>query len=103
MMKFMTFITYEAEKTAAIAAAGDKITSKPPKGFKLLNNYACMSAPFPVPPNTIVSVTISEAENAEVLAAVTYPLLLAGATISRVPLMEVPAGASVKIEKKLRR
>jgi hypothetical protein len=101
-MKFMTFVTYDAAKVAEIAAAADKIMAKPPKGYKVLSNYACMSPPFPVPPNTTVSVTITEFENAEAMAAVTYPLLLAGATIHRVPLMEVPVGAAVKTEKKLR-
>jgi hypothetical protein len=102
-MKFMTFITYDAAKVAEISAVADKMMAKPPKGYNVLSNYACMSPPFPVPPNTLVSVSITDFDNAEALAAVTYPLQLAGATIHRVPLMEVPVGAAVKTERKYRR
>jgi len=50
----------------------------------------------------MVSFFIAEAESAEALAAVSYPTILAGATIHRVPILEMPVGAMGKEEKKYR-
>lgn len=101
--RFLTFFSYEATKTAEMATAGDKVNSNLPKGTKILASYVCLSPPFPVPPNTLVNVTITEVDNAEAMAATSYPLLLAGATISRVPIMEVQPKTAAKTEKKYRR
>jgi hypothetical protein len=102
-MRFLTFFSYEATKTAEIAAVGDKVNANLPKGSKILASYVCLSPPFPVPPNTLVSFSIGEVDNAEAMAATSYPLMLAGATISRVPIMEVPIKSEAKTEKKYRR
>jgi len=94
---------YDAAKTAEIAAASDKIWASPPPGIKPLASYVCLGMPFPgIPPNSLVTVGIGEAESDEALAAVTYPLMLAGATIHRVPILEVPIGGGVEAEKKYR-
>jgi hypothetical protein len=61
-----------------------------------------MCVPFDVPPNSLVSVTISESDSAETMAARVYPLMLAGATINIIPLLEVPVTGGVKAEKKYR-
>jgi len=100
-MKFLSFSMYDVAKTAEVAAAGDKVVNTP--GVKVLGQYVCLAIPFPgVPPNTLVTCSITEAESAEVLAAVSYPLMLAGATVHRVPIMEVPMGAGAETEKKFR-
>ncbi len=102
-MRFLTFFMYEASKTAEMAALGDKVNSKLPKGAKVLSSYLCLSPPFPVPPNTLVSFSIAEVDNVEAMATTSYPLLLAGATICRVPIMEIQPKTAVKTEKKYRR
>jgi hypothetical protein len=48
----------------------------------------------------MVSVGISESDSAERMAANVYPIELAGATVSIIPLLEVPVGGSTKAEKK---
>ena len=102
-MKFLSFVTMPAAKIAEVAAASDKTMASPPPGYQALANYACLGAPFDgIPPNSMVSVSISEADSAEALAAVQYPLLLAGATIHRVPIMDVAIGTAVQTEKKFK-
>jgi len=103
-MKFLSFTIYDTAKGAEIAQAADKVWASPPPGIKPLASYVCLSSPFPgLPLNTMVSVGIGEAESAEAMAAVSYPLMLAGATIYRVPILELPVGGAAEAEKKARR
>ena len=50
----------------------------------------------------MVGVTIAEVENENALAAVSYPLALAGMNIHRVPILEMKPGQSAATEKKLK-
>ena len=101
-MKFMSLIVYPVEKTAEVAAASDKVWANETKANRPEATYVLMSVPFDVPPNSLVSVTINESDSAEKIAARVYPLMLAGATIHVIPLLEVPIAASAKAEKKYR-
>ncbi len=102
-MKFLTLTMFDVAKTADIATASDKVMASQPPGFKLLNQYVCLAPPFPgVPPNTLVGVNISEVDSAEAMSTVTYPIMLAGATIYRAPILELPVAATVEVEKKYR-
>ena len=95
---------FDVAKAAQVADAGDKLVASPPPGFKMLTQYVCMAPPFPgVPPNTIVGFNISDFDSSEAMAAVTYPIMLAGATIHRAPILELPAGGGAEVEKKYRR
>ena len=55
-----------------------------------------------VPTNTIVGIQIIESENNEALAAITWPVQLAGVSAGNVPVLEVPAVGVAEVEKKLR-
>lgn len=102
-MKFLTINMTEVAKIPAVIQASDKVWATPPPGIKVEASYVCLGTPFPgVPPNTMVSFSIVEAESAEAIAAVSYPTMLAGATIHRVPILEMPVGAMGKEEKKYR-
>jgi len=101
-MKFMTFVMYDVAKAAEVAQASDKASKVP--GQKLLALYSCVGKPFDgVPPNTIVAISVREAENGEALATALYTLALAGATAWAVPVIEMPVGAAAAEEKKLRK
>ena len=102
-MKFLTITMTEVAKIPALVQAADKVWATPPSGIKVEASYVCLGTPFPgVPPNTMVSFSISEVESAEVIAATSYPLMVAGSTIHRVPILEMPVGAAAKEEKKYR-
>jgi hypothetical protein len=102
-MKFLSFVTVPAGRLVEVSAAADKGMANPPPGYQVLANYACLAAPFDgIPPNSFVSVSISETDNVEALAAIQYPLLLAGATVHRVPIMDVAIGTAVQTEKEFR-
>ena len=102
-MKFLTFTMYDVAKTAEVAQASDKVMANLPQGVELSAQYVCLAQPFPgLPPNTLVTVSIGDAESAEALAAVSYPMLLAGASIHRVPILEVPVGGGVETERRFR-
>ena len=98
-MKFITFCIYDVAKFAEVAQASDKNSKIP--GQKMLANYICLGKAFDgIPLNHGVSITIREAESAEILGAAIYNVALTGATIWAVPVMEVPVGGSVAELKK---
>ena len=101
-MKFMSLVVYPVEKTAEVSAASDKVWANQPKERRPEGSYVLMCVPFDIPPNSLVSVTISESDSAEKMAARVYPIMLAGATVNIIPLLEVPVGGGVKAEKKYR-
>ena len=102
-MKFLTIAMTDMANMQAVTQATDKVWASPPPGIKAEAIYVCLGTPFPgVPPNTLVSVSIYESESAEALAAVSYPMMVAGQTIYRVPILEVPVGAIAQEEKKYR-
>jgi hypothetical protein len=101
-MKFMSLSIYPVEKTAEIAAASDKVWANEPRANRPEATYVLMAVPFDVPPNSMVSVTINESDSAEKIAARVYPLMLAGAMVQVIPLLEVPIAGGAKAEKKYR-
>ena len=103
-MKFLMFAMMDVAKAAELAQASDKVWASPPPGIKMLADYVCLGIPFSgAPPNTVVGISIVEAESAEALTAVTYPMGLAGASLWNVPVLEMPAAGAAELEKKMRR
>ena len=101
-MKFLVFAVFDVAKAAEMAQANDKLAETP--GRKVLSTYTCMGLAYPgVPPNTIVSISVVEYESSQAMAAVLYPLELAGATIWAVPVLDVPVGGHAATEKELRK
>jgi len=93
---------FDVAKAAEVAQAADKVAKMP--GRKLLAQYACLGLAFPgVPPNTMVTIGISEVESNEAMAATLYPLELAGATTWAVPVLEMPVAGAAAEEKKYRK
>lgn len=102
-MKFLWFAMSDVAKTGEVAQAADNVLANLPAGIKVLTQYACLGIPFPQwPPNTVVAVSVVEAESAEALTASTWPLELAGATAWFVPVLELPIGGAAQVEKKMR-
>ncbi len=102
-MRFLSFATFDVAKAAELAKVSDKVWASAPPGIKLLSAYVCQGIAFAgLPPNTLVSFDIIEAESNEVLAAVNYPMALAGASIWNVPVMELPTVGAAEAEKKIR-
>jgi len=100
-MKFLTFMWFEMAKAAEMAKASDKVMASLPPGVKMLASYVCQAVPFPgLPPDAMVGISIAEVDSNEDLAAVSYPLQLAGAVIHRVPVLELPVGGAAEVEKK---
>ncbi len=102
-MKYLSFAMFYVAKAAEVAKVSDKVWASPPPGIKLLSAYVCQGKAFDgVPPDTLVIFDIIEAESNEALAAVNYPLALAGASIWNVPILELPVAGAAEIEKKMR-
>ncbi len=102
-MKFLRFIAADAAKGAEVSQVADKLWASPPKGIKALATYTCLGIAFPgLPPHTVLSIVVVEAESDEAMAAVTWPLALAGAEIWHVPVLEVPVVGAAEVEKKMR-
>jgi len=102
-MKFLTFAIMDVAKAAEVAKAADKVWASPPPGVKLLVSYVCQGLAFPgVPPHTVVSIRVVEAESNEAIAAIMWPISLAGASTWNVPVLEMPAVGVAEVEKKLR-
>jgi hypothetical protein len=101
-MKFLGFSMFDIAKTAEVAQAGDKVANTP--GAKILAQYVCQGIPFAgVPPNMMVVVSVAEYESNDAIAASSYPLALAGATVWEVPVLEMPVGGGAATEKKYRK
>ena len=102
-MKFLSFATFDVAKAAELAKVSDKVWASPPPGIKILAAYVCQGKAFDgVPPNTLVSFDIIEAESNEALSAVNYPIALAGASIWNVPILELPIVGAAEVEKKMK-
>jgi hypothetical protein len=102
-MKLLRFLMIETDKAEKMVQVSDKMWASPPPGIELKSNFACLGIAFPgQPPNTIVSVSVIEADSAETIAATSYPLTLAGGTMWTVPALEVPPGRATEVEKKAR-
>ena len=103
-MKFLTITTYDVANVKEIAAVSDKLMGNMPKGYKPLAAYMCLGQMFPgLPPLSITSFNITESDSAEAMASVSYQFVLAGATMHRIPVMEMPLGDTAKMEKELGR
>ena len=101
-MKFLGFAVYDVAKSAEVAQASDKVAKTP--GRKVLAAYVCQGLVFPgQPPNTLVSISVSEYESNEAMAAAMYPVALAGATVWTVPVLEMTVGRGAATEKKYRK
>jgi len=102
-MKSVIFAMMDVDKTAEVARANDKVWVSPPPGVKLVASYVCQGLAFPgVPPNTVVSIRVVEAESNEAIAAVIWPISLAGASVWNVPVLELPAIGVAELEGRLR-
>jgi hypothetical protein len=100
-MKFLIFSVFSQDKAAEIAQASDKVANTP--GAKTSAMYVCQGIAFAgVPPNTLVTIAVVEAESNDAISARIYPLSLAGATVWAVPVQEMPVAGAVKTEKKFR-
>ena len=102
-MKMLAISVFDPAKAGEAAKVLDKVLPNTP-GYKPLAMYMCLGNPFPgeIPPNSMVGITIAEVENENALAAVSYPLALAGMSIHRVPVLEMKPGKSSETEKKLK-
>lgn len=104
-MKFLSFTTYHIDKLTEIVKAADRLATKPPEGYKLLAMYACQANPFPgveLPQGTMITASIVECENAEAMAAASLEMTFAGATVNRIPVMEVSTGEAEGTVEKLK-
>ena len=107
-MKFLVFTMYEPSKAAELAKVSDQFQANPPEGYKTLAMYICQGIPFPqglpegISPDTMVSVSIHEAETNEALSAGMYPFILAGAAQWAVPILELDTGDVATQEERLR-
>lgn len=103
-MKFLSFGMFDVAKGVDVSQATDKFWASRPPGVKMLADYVCEGLPFPgALPNTMVGISIIEAESNEALAALSYPLMLAGASVWNVPVLEMPEAGAAEVEKKARR
>lgn len=99
-MKFMTLTIYPVAVAAEVGKASDKVYAGRSQESEPPSAYVLMTVPFPVPPNSLVVVTIAESESAEEMAARVYPMMVAGATVHIIPVLEVPLGGGAEAEKK---
>jgi len=103
-MKHIIFTMYDPAKTADIAAASDMARSNLPAGLQTVAMYSCLGTPFSgFPESKMLTISVVEAENSEAIAALTYPIMLAGASVvSCVPALDITPGATQTLEKRLR-
>jgi hypothetical protein len=104
-MKFLGITTFNVDKLAEVVKAADKLGKNPPEGYKLLAMYSCQSNPFSgteTQRGDLVTVSIIECDNAEALAAANLEMTFAGATVNRIPVLEVSTGEAQETVEQLK-
>jgi len=102
-MKFLQFVAMDMAKAGEVAKVSDKVWASPPRGIKPVADYVCLGIAYPgQSANTVISVSVVEAESVEALTATSYPVGLAGASVWNVPVMEMPVAGAAEVEKKAR-
>jgi hypothetical protein len=94
-VKFLGITTFNVAKLGDVAKAADKLGKNPPAGYKLLAMYSCQANPFPGADSQrgdLVTISIIECDNAEALAAANLEMTFAGASVSRIPVLEISTG-----------
>ena len=100
-MKFLIFAMFDPTKVTELAQVVDKAAKTP--GQKTIAQYVCQGMAFSgIPPDTMLGISVVEAESNEALAATQYPMDLAGISTWAVPVLEVPVGGIAGEEKKYR-
>jgi len=99
-MKFLTIVTIAVDKMPNLASVADKVSKIP--GRKVLTQYTCLT-PFPgALPNTLTTIGVVEAENNEALSAAYYPIMLVGASVQLIPVLEIAVGQAATVERQFR-
>ena len=91
----MGITTYNIDKLAEVAQAADKLGKNPSDGYKLLAMYSCQSVPFnnmDLQPGDLVTISVVARDSDEALAAANLAMTLAGATVNRIPVLQISAG-----------
>jgi hypothetical protein len=104
-MKFLSFTTFNISKLGEVAQAADKLGKNPPEGYKILAMYSCQANPFTgteLARGDMVSVSIIESDSAEAMASASLEMMMAGATVNRIPVMEIPTGDAEGTVEKLK-
>ncbi len=102
-MKFATFLVWQPDQAAALSQVVDKLATDPPPGYKLLAHHVYEAQPVSgLPPGTTVSSLLAETESSEAIAAASYPLMLTGAAVNSVAVLDIPLTETVAVEKKYR-
>jgi hypothetical protein len=102
-MKCFVFVSTEWDNGANIAQAADKAWASAPPQIKLLARYLWLGIAFPGQnQGELLAMNIVEAETGEAVAAILYPVSLAGAKVTVVPVMELPIANAAELEKKYR-
>ena len=101
-MKFMVLAVVPIEKLGEAAAAHDKVWAAEPPERRPKSAYVLMCVPFEVPPHSMVTTYIIEADTMEAVAARVYPIMLAGASVNVIPLMEFTPGGAAKAQERFK-
>ena len=105
-MKYLGITTYNVDRLAEVAKAADNLGKNPPEGYKLLAMYTCQAVPFTnmnLERGDMVTISVVECDSDESLAAANLAMTMAGATVNRIPVLQVSAGAAEETVDELKR
>ncbi len=102
-MKCFIFVSTPWDNVANVAQAADKAWASAPPQIKLLARYAFLGIAFPGQNREeLLAMNIVEAETSDAVTSILYPVSLAGAKVTVVPVQELPITNAEEYEKKIR-
>ena len=105
-MKFIGVTTYNIKDLAEVAKAADKLGKNPPEGYKLLAMYSCQAAPFSgmeLQQGDMVTLSVVECDSDQAMAAANLEMTIAGATVNRIPVLQMSAGEAERTVDELKK
>lgn len=102
-MKHLIFLAFDAEQASRVAIANSQAYEKLGEKMKNVTQYVCVGSSFPhMGENKITSFYLADLEDPNDLAALTYPAMLAGASVFCIPVLEMTGDSAQEVERQLR-
>ena len=99
-MKCFIFVSTPWDNVANLAQTADQVWASAPPQIKLLARYLFLGIAFPGQnQGEFLGMNIVEAETSEAVTSILYPVSLAGAKVTVVPVHELPLANVTEYEK----
>lgn len=102
-MKHLIFLSFKPEQASRVAIANSQAHERLGEKMKEVTQYVCVGSSFPhLGEGMISSFYLTDLEDPDDLASLTYPAMLAGAVVLCIPVLEMSGESAIRVEEQLR-